>query len=381
MCVEGIAPFSEKTVIDFSWKEKQPSEKDRELFNRIISTEISMEVRQRLETPEKKVLGVKSVLGVHWHPEFIPLDICEKRVRLMFPESTLNLIIPTQHNEIMTLGRYSGAEVDCYSGEFNRKIQLLLHFKDIKKEKTSKLRSMISHTFNYRSSQMHELLNALCEGKKGIISKKAAESCGAFETTVDFAAAYAAKLALLLAEKEKLIDKSIIKNKLVRNFFDELREIYEPHLIDLCQIYIKAVKEEVKKTFSNDYFFGTKSVIEEARAAGAGIVVPHPEQFWPVLLADYDVDGYEVWNPQSRQFTEFMIDVVRRKQGKRRKLIFMGDDTHMGEKARPVELQDREKAEREIGWQPAWKDPEVKKMLSVSGFSKEMTINEYEARL
>ncbi len=47
------------------------------------------------------------------------------------------------------------------------------------------------------------------------------------------------------------------------------------------------------------------------------MVIPHPEQFWPILLADYDVDGYEVWNPQSREYTDFLIRALDN-QNKRR---------------------------------------------------------------
>ena len=62
-------------------------------------------------------------------------------------------------------------------------------------------------------------------------------------------------------------------------------------------------------------------------------------------------------------------------------LAFMGDDTHMGEKARPLELRDTVKTEREIGVQPAWEDPDIKKVLIRTGYSKERIINEYRTRL
>jgi hypothetical protein len=77
------------------------------------------------------------------------------------------------------------------------------------------------------------------------------------------------------------------------------------------------VKALVKVEFSLKYFYRTSEVIEEARALGAGIVIPHPEQFWPILLKEYDVDGIEVWNPQSRRYTEFLISVLNRRNQKR----------------------------------------------------------------
>jgi len=150
-----------------------------------------------------------------------------------------------------------------------------------------------------------------------------------------------------------MIPPASIKNKLLRNYFDELCAELDVSLVLRIQIFLRALKEIVKSHFSLKFFYRTSEIIEEARALGAGIVIPHPEQFWPILLADYDVDGYEIWNPQSREYTEFLISVLERKnQGRkpgRRLLAFMGDDTHFGEKLKSPEAGSREKAEREIG--------------------------------
>ena len=178
----------------------------------------------------------------------------------------------------------------------------------------------------------------------------------------------------------------MIKNKILRNFLDGLRDRYDDALIDRAQTLLHAVKVQVKAEFPLQYFYRTSEVIEEARALGAGIVIPHPEQFWPILLADYDVDGIEVWNPQSRKYTEFLISVINQKNrcggfSKRNLLIFMGDDTHMAEKTRAPEVQDQEKAGREIGYQPAWDDFSILKALIRAGASRRNVIQEYEARL
>ncbi len=122
------------------------------------------------------------------------------------------------------------------------------------------------------------------------------------------------------------------------------------------------------------------------RSLGGGIVIPHPEQFWPVLLADYDVDGYEVWNPQSREYTEFLINVLNKQNktlySKRRKLlVFMGDDCHLGEKVKDKDEQDPEKCEREIGVQPPWEDPSIVKSLIIGNQDKHNVISEYIARI
>jgi len=65
----------------------------------------------------------------------------------------------------------------------------------------------------------------------------------------------------------------------------------------------------------------------------------------------------------------------------RRKLVFMGDDTHMGEKIKPATQQNSEKANREIGYQGAWDDLEISKRLILSGMSREIVIREYRERL
>jgi hypothetical protein len=326
------------------------------------------------------------VLAVHWHPEFVPEELACRRVNASFPLMRNSLIIPTQHNEIRELNGFSGVEVDCFSPEFNRKVQLLFHFKGFDGEKGTKLVSMIEHTFRYRSNQMHEFLAAICDEKTSPAMESALGKTRSSRELEQFVRIQTHKFLMLIRQNEGIINAGVIKNKLLRNFFDELRLIYDGYIIDLSQILIRSVKEHVKKEFSNDFFFRTSEIIEEARAMHAGIIIPHPEQFWPVLLAEYDVDGYEVWNPQSREFTEFLIEVVGRKNsalkhGQRRILVLMGDDTHLGEKARPLELQDREKAGREIGVQTAWEEPGIKKMLAAHSFTKEKIINEYRSRL
>ena len=127
-------------------------------------------------------------------------------------------------------------------------------------------------------------------------------------------------------------------------------------------------------------------MIEEARSLNAGIVIPHPEQFWPILLADYDVDGVEVWNPQSQRYTDFLITVIREINRKhpgvsRPLLIFMGDDTHFGEKVLDPERQNKLKAARDIGVQPPWDDLNVAKALVRSGINRKKLIQEYLSRI
>jgi hypothetical protein len=72
----------------------------------------------------------------------------------------------------------------------------------------------------------------------------------------------------------------------------------------------------------------------------------------------------------------------RRGNFERRMLVFMGDDTHMGEKTLPVKNgSDPSKAKREIGLQPAWDDLGIGKKLIVADMDRPKIIEEYSARL
>ncbi len=320
---------------------REITEQDQEIYRKIISTDLSSEQKQRIVRPPRVYSQQQYVLAIHWHPEFIPIKLIKKRIDAMFPNRRDELIIPTQHNVPLTYEGFTGVEVDCYSKEFNRKVQLLFHFENSKFEKADVFKAMLLHTFQYRSSQLFDFIDTILEPSREERLQKAAAETGADEELVSFVRIYTLKLLQLLEENRSITPPEAIKNKIVRNYFDELREKYDNRLINRAHVFLNAVKAIVKRHFTLEYFYETEEVIEEGRSLGAGIVIPHPEQFWPILLADYDVDGYEVWNPQSQEFTEFLINVVNR-QNRIRKgtekpvLIFMGDDTHMSEKINKV---------------------------------------------
>jgi hypothetical protein len=178
----------------------------------------------------------------------------------------------------------------------------------------------------------------------------------------------------------------MVKNKLLRDYMDRQRVTYGDALIDHVQVFLRALKMVVKRHFALDYFYRTEELVEEIRSLGGCVVIPHPEQFWPVLLDDVDVDGIEVWNPQSFEYTAFLIDVVNRKnatraRGSRPILITMGDDCHMGEKVKDPRVQDAAKSGREIGVQPPWDDLTIRKNLIVAKADRVNLIREYRARL
>ncbi len=361
------------------------TEEDRQAFFEVVSIDLNDDQRARILNAEKAYPGQKTVLAVHWHPEHVPMPLIRQRIDTMFPGREQELIIPTQHNELMEYDDYSGVEVDCYSSGFNQKVQLLLHFEKSRTADAGVLKGMLEHTFRYRSSQLFDFIRTITRPDEDRISL-AARQTGASDAVICFVQVYVRKIEKMLEENLSNISPRSVKNKILRNFFDRLRPAYGDGLIDRSQTFLTEIKRLVKLDFPTQYFFRTSEIIEEARALNAGIVIPHPEQFWPVLLAEYDVDGIEVWNPQSHRYTDFLVSVLNEKNrqvrsGRRPLLVFMGDYTHMGEKTRRPEDQNPEKGSREIGFQPAWDDLNIGKTLIKSGWSRESVIAEYKARL
>lgn len=360
------------------------TEEDSDRFFKVISTDLEPWQIEQVVTPSEVHVRQEALLAVHWHPEFVPMEYIRTRVDTMFPNREDELLIPTQHNVLMSWDGYSGVEVDCFSSGFNRKVQLLLHFENAKVKDAGVLKSMLAHTFKYRSGQLFEFMHTITKPNEERISK-AAKAVGADEDLIDFVRLNVGKIERLLDDNWRDVPRMSVKNKLLRNWFDSMRSDLGDITVDRVQSYLKMVKTLVKQDFDLSFFYRASEVIEEVRGLGGGIVIPHPEQFWPILLRNYDVDGIEVWNPQSQEFTEFLISVVNeqneRRTSDRDMLIFMGDDCHMGEKTKPLDQQDRAKAAREIGLQPAWDDLSIRKKLIVNNISRRSIIKEYQERL
>lgn len=364
---------------------EEVTDRDEAIFWGINSTVLTDEQQSRVCVPAEVFPRQREVLAVHWHPEFVPISLAVSRLQTMFPNREQELVIPTQHNVLMSHAGYLGVEVDCYSRRFNQKVQLLVHMTREKGAGADVLRSMLEHTRQYRATQLMDLLRTFTQPVQERLDA-AARVTGADADLIRFIALQVTKLDRLLHAHIAELPLDVVKNKMVRNFFHALRPCYGHRLIDRALNFLQEVKKEVKRDFPLQYFFRTSEVIEEARGLGAGIVVPHPEQFWPILLAEYDVDGYEVWNPQSQRYTDFLIEVVTSKNRERSRsrpplLIFMGDDTHMGEKVRTETETDLAKAGREVGYQPAWEDWTIRKRLLRSGIARAGVISEYTARL
>lgn len=363
----------------------EPTIWDEETYRAMISEVLSPEQLARVVEPPLVEPRQEDVLAIHWHPEWIPMDAIVQRVRAMYPNARRTLIIPTQHNVLLEHDGLAGVEIDCFAPHFKRKIQLLVHFRADRVRRADSLRAMLAHTFRYRSSQLYEFMDSIVEPAHRARVVRAAAQTGADEDLVAFVRAHVTRLRTLVRRLESATPADMIKNKLVRNYFHALRELYDDALITHAQVFLRTVKEIVKAEFSLAYFYDVNEFIEEIRGLGGGVVIPHPEQFWPILLAELDVDGIEVWNPQSREYTEFLIGVVSRqnraRSDRRPLLVTMGDDTHFGEKVITQEYQDREKAGRELGLQPAWDELGIRKQLSTAGMDRGRVIDEYRARL
>ncbi|MFZ3156627.1 MAG: hypothetical protein WA124_03875 [Smithella sp.] len=359
---------------------------DHNVFERLIAVDLTPIQIQRIIDPSNRFEKEGALLAIHWHPENVPLELIRTRIDVMYPNIKEYLIIPTQHNEIIIYGDYAGAEIDCRASAFNRKVQILIHFNKTRLCGAQRLFNMIDHTRRYRATQLNDFLASFtnrCHKKR---LREATDKTGVESDIVRFARTQAIKLQKLIQLYGPNIPEFSIKNKLFINYLNSQKKHYDHHAIDRVVLFALAVKEIVKRQFALDYFYEVEDVIAEVRSLGGCIVVPHPEQFWPILLADYDVDGYEVWNPQSRDFTEFLIQTVARKnqlQGSRLRplMIFMGDDTHLSEKLLDAEAQNPDKAAREIGYQPVWDDPSIRKALDAMDMDKKKIICDYKNRL
>ncbi|MGD9124327.1 MAG: hypothetical protein PVG60_04495 [Desulfarculaceae bacterium] len=362
------------------------SEQDQQVYEALVSTKLSPKQQKMVLNPVSTFPRQRELLAIHWHPEWIPLELVAKRLAAMFPNAKDTLVIPTQHNQLMSFGQYAGTEVDCLASGFQRKVQLLLHFKASRLEEADVLKSMLAHTSKYRSSQLFQFMDTVVNPAYAEDLEEAVVSTGAGEEVVAFVRFYTSRLAKLIDLNEGQTPPQMIKNKLLSEYIEAQRARHPEINLKRALLLLKAVKTIVKRKFSLDYFFRASEVIEEVRSLGGGVVIPHPEQFWPILLADYDVDGYEVWNPQSREYTEFLIRVLTRKnlergRSKRELLIFMGDDCHLSVKIKDPAGVEPAKLEREVGLQPAWDELAISKTLSLSNASRAQVIRDYRERL
>ncbi len=369
----GDSVFSPKAA------ERGVSEKDRAVFQRLTSVELSAEERLMAGTPSRAFPEETEFLAVHWHPEWIPLDLVGERLKKSFPAAANFLSIPTQHNKVMVFGQWAGVEADAYDRDYGQKIQLLVHFRADRLAEAGTFIGMMDRTYNYRAHQLLDILNRLA-GPDEAAPRIFKSSKSINSEAVQMARFYAVRLRTLI-EGSGLLGSDrdeMLKNRLLTDFMQRRVKPKHSALLEQALFFIKAVKKSVKAELSPDAFYSPQELIEEARSFGAGVVIPHPPVFWPILLSDLDVDGWEVWNPSTPDQAVFLTEALARaneRPGRRKLLAFMGDDTHMSSKIRQAEGDKKTAAGPEIGFQEAWSDPAMAAVLRRTGQSRTNTIN------
>ena len=345
--------------------------------------------RKLLSEPSQSFENQQEVLAIHWHPEFIPLDLAEKRLKSLFPRQEKSLVIPTEHNIILTMGEFAGVEVDCRVPQFYYPVQVLIHLSShkLKEERSSKLQAMVAETFEYTVDHFWELLLALCDREHRRRREEIRrESCFGSDT-VSFVVERVKELKSLLDDCGEAIPRRALRSKLIYAYFQLLRSYYDPLKIKGAKLFLSKLKESMKAQRHWDRYFTIHEYIEESRLLGGASIIPHPEKFWPILLLDLDVDGYEVWNPQGGDYTEFLMSVVQEKNERlsSRELPFLatvGDDTHLGYKLHSLSSSTAQDGScREIGRQAPWERAKTRVLFQRNEMSRSKLIDEYRLRI
>lgn len=191
------------------------TEWDLMVYKKLASIDLTEEQISQLRNPETVFEREDSIIAIHWHPEMAPVEVVEERIVKMFPNARESLIIPTQHNILMQCGNYSGVEVDCEAKEFNRKIQLLLHFRNESLANANILKSMLEHTFRYRQTQFYEYMETIVNSKYEKRLQKAVRQTGMEEDIVRFVRIYTKKFKKLLDANYSETPIVSIKNNVI----------------------------------------------------------------------------------------------------------------------------------------------------------------------
>lgn len=361
------------------------SEDDWLAFNSLTRVELSPAEKALAARPDRSAPEAREFMAIHWHPEWAPLELIEERLALAFPEADESLAIPTQHNRILSFGPWAGVEADVYDRNYGLKVQLLIHFRAELLPRAGTLKTMMDRTYNYRVHQLMDIIKALAEPDSVKLKSSLKSSVG--DESIMMARFFALRLERLIKESGIIGSErdEMLKNRLMTDFMLARVCGFHQPLVDQALTYINAVKKEVKNNLSPDEFYSPQELIEEARGLQAGIIIPHPPLFWPILLSDLDIDGWEIWNPSTPDHTLFLLAALNRanesRQRGRELLPFMGDDTHMSAKFRRNGSNTPGAAQREIGFQDPWNDARVKAKLSNSRQSLSKTLSEYRQRL
>ncbi|OQX26625.1 MAG: hypothetical protein BWK80_09385, partial [Desulfobacteraceae bacterium IS3] len=83
------------------------TESDNEIFFKVVSTDLDARQKSQIITPPQIFPKQEAVIAVHWHPEFVPMNLISQRINAMFPNKIHELIIPTQHNQLVSYKGYT----------------------------------------------------------------------------------------------------------------------------------------------------------------------------------------------------------------------------------------------------------------------------------
>jgi hypothetical protein len=210
-----------KVEVDLDAVPREVTEEDVRLYKELVSADLTPDQVRAIEQPPRVYERQTSVVAVHWHQEFVPLQHVRTRVQRLFPHREAELIIPTQHNVLSSWDDFTGVEVDCYSSGFARKVQLLIHFSTERIEGTGEVfRAMLDHTFKYRSSQLFEFLDTIADPRFQDRVDEAARETWTDEDTIEFTRIHARRLREMIERFYATTAPDMIKNKLLRNYID-----------------------------------------------------------------------------------------------------------------------------------------------------------------
>lgn len=192
---------------------------DWQHFNRLTSVELSNDEKIAASRPNLTAPVAREYLAVHWHPEWVPLEFIEERLKTAFPQADNFLAVPTQHNKVMAIGPWAGVEVDVYDRRYGQKVQLLIHLPVDRLPQATAFQAMIEHTYNYRAHQLMDILNRLAS-PEGLSKIKDSLKCSITDPAVKMARFYATRLRAMI-EKSGIIGGNrdeMLKNRLLPDF-------------------------------------------------------------------------------------------------------------------------------------------------------------------
>lgn len=352
-----------------------------ELFEDLIKDQLNKDKTDKVTNPRFIMPEIENVLALHWHPENLSIETAVKRLSKTFPNATNKLIIPTDHNIFKSYQGISGTEIDCFAKELKKKVQLLIHIKDDNLKNSFTLKTMVNYSAEFSKKFLLFFLDSLIG--KSTVSNFIWEKV-ASEAVLD--KKYYEEIRKLSKEfitlfESRKIDYFLISNSLLVNFVCNILTKYNDLIKKQAKLFLLEFKKLCYIHFDTKFFYSVEDFVEEVQWSGGAISVPHPEQFWPILLTKYKFDGIEFWNPSSASYSELILDrIIRLNKYKKEAVIpLVGDDTHFNKLVE--EVSKNRIPSRDLGYQPIWKSKIIQQILKRNSLCKQKIIDLYRERL